>query len=354
MLYWLYRHAEINLFQYITLRASVAFFLAFMLTVWLMPKFIAWAKNRNASQPIYELAPSTHKHKNDTPTMGGIVFISSALLSVVLCAKLNNIYIIGALLTLALFGLIGLKDDLSKIMQGKNGAGLKPRTKFLLQCTAAVIVGALLFWFSNLTTELYVPFYKKPLFDLYFLSLFFWAFVMVSASNAVNLTDGLDGLATVPSVFSLLSLGVFVYICGNAVFSTYLLLPKVMGSGEVLIVVTSLAGALLGFLWYNCYPAQVFMGDSGSLSVGAFIGYSAVISKNEFLLIFIGFVFVMETISVILQVGSFKARKKRVFLMAPIHHHFEIKGWTENKIIVRFWIIALLSNLLALTALKIR
>jgi phospho-N-acetylmuramoyl-pentapeptide-transferase len=354
MLYWFYRHAGINLFQYITLRASVAFFLGFVLTVWLMPKFIAWAKNRKASQPIYELAPSSHKRKNDTPTMGGIVFIISSLLATVICTKLNNIYVVGAILTLTLFGLIGLKDDLSKIMNGKNSAGLKPRHKFFLQCVAAFIVGALLFWFSELTTELYVPFYKKPLFDLYYLSLIFWVFVIVSASNAVNLTDGLDGLATVPSVFSLLSLGVFVYVCGNAVFSTYLLLPKVMGSGEVMIVITSLAGALLGFLWYNCYPAQVFMGDSGSLSVGAFIGYSAIISKNEFLLILIGFVFVMETISVILQVGSFKARKKKVFLMAPIHHHFEIKGWTENKIIVRFWIIALLSNLIALTALKIR
>jgi phospho-N-acetylmuramoyl-pentapeptide-transferase len=354
MLYWLYRHAGINLFQYITLRALIAFFLAFAITIWVMPRFIAWAKKRNASQPIFELAPSNHKSKNNTPTMGGVVFIASSLLATVICTKLNNVYVVGALLTLALFGFIGLKDDLSKIMNGKNGAGLKPKTKFLLQCAAALIVGALLLWFSDLTTELYVPFYKKPLFDLYFISLFFWAFVMVSASNAVNLTDGLDGLAAVPSVFSLLSLGVFVYVCGNAVFSTYLLLPKVMGSGEVLIVVTSLAGALLGFLWYNCYPAQVFMGDSGSLSVGAFIGYSAIISKNEFLLIFVGFVFVMETISVILQVGSFKARKKRVFLMAPIHHHFEIKGWTENKIIVRFWIIALLSNLIALTALKIR
>ncbi|MDR2341457.1 MAG: phospho-N-acetylmuramoyl-pentapeptide-transferase [Campylobacteraceae bacterium] len=354
MLYWFYRHAGINLFQYITLRASVAFFLAFILTVWLMPKFITWAKKRKASQPIYELAPSTHKCKNDTPTMGGLVFIGATLFATLLCTKLNNIYVVGAILALVLFGLIGLKDDLSKIIGGKNGAGLKAKTKFFLQCTAAATICAVLFWYSELTTELYMPFYKKPLFDLCYLALFFWVFVLVSSSNAVNLTDGLDGLATVPSIFSLLTLGIFVYVCGNAVFSSYLLLPKVMGAGEVLIVVTSLMGSLVGFLWYNCYPAQVFMGDSGSLSVGAFIGYSAVISKNEFLLILIGFVFVMETISVILQVGSFKTRKKRVFLMAPIHHHFEIKGWAENKIIVRFWIIALLSNLLALTALKIR
>lgn len=177
---------------------------------------------------------------------------------------------------------------------------------------------------------------------------------MVSASNAVNLTDGLDGLATVPSIFSMLSLGVFIYISGNAVLSAYLLLPKVSGVGEIVIVAAALIGSLMGFLWYNCYPAEVFMGDSGSLSIGAFIGYMAIISKNEILLIIIGFVFVLETVSVILQVGSFKTRKKRLFLMAPIHHHFEIKGWAENKIIVRFWILALLSNLIALTAIKIR
>ncbi|MDR2790542.1 MAG: phospho-N-acetylmuramoyl-pentapeptide-transferase [Campylobacteraceae bacterium] len=354
MLYWFYRHVGINLFQYITFRASVAFFLAFIFTVWLMPRFIAWAKKRKASQPIYELAPNTHKCKNDTPTMGGIVFIGAALLATVFCAKLNNIYVIGAVLTLSLFGFIGLKDDISKIFKGKNDGGLKPKVKFLLQSAAALCVGALLFWYSGLTSELYVPFYKKPLFDMYFISLFFWVFVMISASNAVNLTDGLDGLATVPSIFSLTTLGVFVYMCGSAHWSAELLLPKVMGTGEVFIVIAALIGSLVGFLWYNCYPAQVFMGDGGSLSVGAFTGYTAIISKNEFLLILIGFVFVMETISVILQVGSFKTRKKRVFLMAPIHHHFEIKGWTENKIIVRFWIIALLSNLLALTALKIR
>jgi phospho-N-acetylmuramoyl-pentapeptide-transferase len=354
MLYWLYRHAGINLFQYITLRTSIAFFLAFIITVWLMPRFIAWAKKRNASQPIYKLAPSTHKHKNDTPTMGGLVFISATLLATVFCARLNNIFIIGGVLTLALFGIIGLKDDLSKIFGKKNEAGLKAKHKFVMQCLAAVIVGGIIYFASNVGTNLYIPFYKYPLFDLTYFSIIFWVIVMVSASNAVNLTDGLDGLATVPSMFSLITIGIFVYASGHVTISAYLLLPKISGSSEVLIIVGALIGSLVGFLWYNCHPAQVFMGDSGSLSVGAFIGYSAIISKNEFLLLFVGFVFVMETISVILQIGSFKARKKRMFLMAPIHHHFEIKGWAENKIIVRFWIMALLSNFIALTALKIR
>ncbi|MDR1976994.1 MAG: phospho-N-acetylmuramoyl-pentapeptide-transferase [Campylobacteraceae bacterium] len=354
MLYWLYRHAGINLFQYITLRASVAFFLAFILTVWLMPKFIAWAKKRKASQPIFDLAPSNHKAKNDTPTMGGLVFVTATLLATVLCARLNNIFIVGGILTLGLFGFIGLKDDISKILGKKNEAGLKSRSKFIMQCVAAAAVGVTIYIFSDMSTNLYIPFYKNSLFDLTYFAVLFWMLVMVSASNAVNLTDGLDGLATVPSIFSLITIGIFVYLSGHAAMSAYLLLPKVSGSGEVLVIVSALIGSLVGFLWYNCHPAQIFMGDSGSLSVGAFIGYTAIISKNEFLLIIVGFVFVLETVSVILQVGSFKTRKKRMFLMAPIHHHFEIKGWTENKIIVRFWIIALLSNLIALTALKIR
>ncbi|MFW5607470.1 MAG: phospho-N-acetylmuramoyl-pentapeptide-transferase, partial [Campylobacter hyointestinalis] len=200
----------------------------------------------------------------------------------------------------------------------------------------------------------YIPFYKHPVLDMSYFVILFWILVLVSASNAVNLTDGLDGLATVPSIFALVTLGVFAYLMGNAVYSSYLLLPKFAGVGELLILATAMIGAMLGFLWFNCYPAEVFMGDSGSLSIGAFIGYMGIATKNEILLIIIGFVFVMETMSVILQVGSFKIRKKRIFLMAPIHHHFEIKGWNENKIIIRFWMIALLANLIALTALKLR
>ncbi|MFV0482088.1 MAG: phospho-N-acetylmuramoyl-pentapeptide-transferase [Campylobacteraceae bacterium] len=354
MLYWFYRHLDINIFQYITLRAAIAFFISFVLVVWFMPKFIAWAKAKNASQPIYDLAPTAHKAKSNTPTMGGIVFIGATLMATLLCARLNNMFVVGGILTLLMFGLIGFKDDFSKIAGKKNEAGLSPRVKLFLQITSATVVSLLLFLIPELNTNLYIPFYKHPLYDIAYFSVFFWILVLVSSSNAVNLTDGLDGLATVPAIFALLALGIFVYISGHATLSSYLLIPKVSTSGEVMIIIAALMGALVGFLWYNCYPAQVFMGDSGSLSIGAFIGYSAIVSKNEFLLILIGFVFVMETVSVILQVGSFKTRKKRVFLMAPIHHHFEIKGWAENKIIVRFWIIALLTNLIALTSLKIR
>ena len=354
MLYFLYQIFSINLFQYITVRAGTAFFLSFVLTIYLMPRFIKWAKARNANQPIYDLAPKTHQKKSKTPTMGGIVFLVASLIAIVICARMNNLFVLAGLACIILFGPIGMEDDLAKIVGKKNTAGLTPRMKMLLQILASGIVALILYTGIDLATDFYIPFYKYPLFDMNILAIGFWILVMVSASNAVNLTDGLDGLATVPSILSILSLGIFVYVGGNAFLSSYLLLPKVGGSGEVVIVATAIIGSLVGFLWFNCYPAEIFMGDSGSLSIGAFIGYMAIISKNEILLILIGFVFVLETVSVILQVGSFKTRKKRIFLMAPIHHHFEVKGWPENKIIVRFWIIALLSNLLALTALKIR
>ncbi len=319
-----------------------------------MPKFIKWAKSKNANQPIYSLAPQSHQSKGKTPTMGGLVIVFSALIAVLLCVNLTNSFALIGFGVIALFGLIGIKDDISKITGKDNSAGLSARAKFTLQLASALLVSYFLYTSTLLNSELYIPFYKHPVVDLSWFAVVFWALVMVSSSNSVNLTDGLDGLATVPSILSMLSLGVFVYISGHAILSGYLLLPKISGIGEVVIIAAALIGSLVGFLWYNCYPAEVFMGDSGSLSLGAFIGYMAIISKNELLLFLVGFVFVLETLSVILQVGSFKTRKKRVFLMAPIHHHFEIKGWAENKIIVRFWIMALISNIIALTALKLR
>ncbi len=354
MLYEIYNIFSINLFQYITVRAGAAFFIAFILTLYILPKFISWAKKKKANQPIYHLAPKTHQVKSNTPTMGGVVFVFSTLVATLICAKWSNPYVIGGVLSIVFFSLIGIKDDLAKIVGNSNEAGLSKGAKITLQIIAASIVSLILYYYSSLPTDFYLPFYKHPLFDMEIFSIVFWILVIISASNAVNLTDGLDGLATVPSVFALLSLGVFVYIGGHAVLSSYLFLPKVSFSGEVVIIAAALIGSLTAFLWYNCYPAEIFMGDSGSLSIGAFIAYMAIISKNEILLILIGFVFVLETVSVILQVGSFKTRKKRIFHMAPLHHHFEIKGWAENKIIVRFWIIALMTNLLALMEIKLR
>ncbi len=354
MLYWLYQLTSINIFQYITFRAGVAFFVSFVLALFLIPKFISWAKKKNANQPIYALAPKTHQKKSKTPTMGGVVFLFSTLIATLLCVQIDNVFAIAGVLTILLFGLIGVKDDLSKILNSNNQSGLSKRAKLTLQALSSLAIASFIFFYSGLSSELFIPFLKHPVFDIEIFAIAFWVLVMVSSSNAVNLTDGLDGLATVPSIFSLVTLGVFVYIGGHAVLSSYLFLPKVSGSGEVVIIASALIGSLTAFLWFNCYPAEIFMGDSGSLSVGAFIGYMAIISKNELLLILIGFVFVLETLSVILQVGSFKTRKKRIFHMAPIHHHFEIKGWAENKIIVRFWIIALMSNLFALMEIKLR
>ena len=354
MFYHLYELTNLNIFQYISVRAGIAFFLAFGLTGYFMPKFIAWAKAKNASQPIYELAPQSHQKKGKTPTMGGLVFISTAIIASLLCAKLNNTFVIASILTLIGFMLLGFKDDYAKILGAKNHAGLTPKAKMLAQVGISFIISAILYFTKALDTNFYLPFYKFAIFDLGIFAIAFWTLVIVAASNAVNLTDGLDGLATVPAIFSLITLGVFAYICGHAVFSSYLLLPKIVGVGESIVVASALIGSLMGFLWFNCYPAEIFMGDTGSLSIGGYVGLMGVMTKNEILLIIIGFVFVMETLSVILQVGSFKIFKKRIFLMAPIHHHFELKGWVENKIIVRFWIIALLANLIALTALKVR
>lgn len=318
-----------------------------------MPRFIRWAQSTSSLQPINEWAPQRHQAKAKTPTMGGIVFIGATILASLISIKFSNLYAVGAVVTLIFFALIGFQDDIAKIKKNENLAGLKARTKLFLQTTFALIISIFLYTLSDFNTSLYVPFLKNPIFDMGIFAIFLWVIVIIATSNAVNLTDGLDGLATVPSITALASFSIIIYIIGNANTSSYLLMPNI-NIGEVAIVSSALIGALSGFLWYNCHPAEVFMGDSGSLTIGAFLGYLAIISKSEILLLLIGSIFVIETLSVILQVGSYKLRKKRVFLMAPIHHHFEMKNWAENKIIVRFWIIATLSNVIALITLKIR
>lgn len=341
---------NINIFHYITVRAILAFLISFILTLYLIPKFIKWAKNK-MSQPIFELAPENHQKKVNTPTMGGVIFLFSALIAIFFTIQLNT-YTYITLLVLVLFSIIGMIDDYSKISHKEN-KGLSAKAKFIMQWGFAFLVASILY-FSGFNTDLYIPFVKEPILNMGIYSIIFWALVIVSTSNAVNLTDGLDGLATVPAIFAFLSLTIFLYLMGNVNFSEYLLLLHINGVGEVSIISTALIGSLLGFLWFNAHPAQIFMGDSGSLSIGALIGFLAILTKSEILLVLIGFIFLVETLSVILQVGSFKLRKKRIFAMAPIHHHFELKGWDENKIIVRFWIISLLSNVLAILSLKIR
>ena len=353
MIYELYLQGFFNIaiVKYITFRSGLAFFIAFITSIFLMPYFISWAKSKKASQPISD-SIKAHAGKRDTPTMGGVVFVLSALFSSLICARLNNAYVLLGILTLLLFMLIGFRDDYMKISSKKN-AGMTSRVKLLLLFCVSAFISISLFN-AGLNTELYIPLWKNSLGDFMYIMTAFWILVFISTTNAVNITDGLDGLATIPSICALASLSVFVYVCGNIEISKYLFWPHVPDSGEIMIISLAVIGALFGFLWYNCHPAQVFMGDSGSLALGGFIAYCAIVSKNEILLILMGSIFVIETISVVLQIGSYKLRNKRIFLMAPIHHHFEAKGWAENKIIVRFWIIAILSNLVALITLKIR
>jgi len=353
LLFWLHQTFDINILGYITVRGGISFFIALFLTFFLMPRFIKWAQKTSSVQPINEWAPDRHKEKISTPTMGGIVFIGATILASLLTIKFSNLYAVGAILTLVLFSIIGFQDDYAKVTQNKNLAGLKARTKLFLQIVSAGLIATYLSVFTNFNTELFIPFMKSAVCDMGFYSIILWILVIVATSNAVNLTDGLDGLATVPSLAALTSFIIIIYITGHATLSAYLLMPN-FDVGEVAIVAAALMGSLSGFLWYNSHPAEVFMGDSGSLTIGAFLGYLAIIGKSEILLLLIGSIFVIETLSVIIQVASFKIRKKRVFLMAPIHHHFEMKNWAENKIIVRFWIIAIVSNLIALMSLKIR
>ncbi len=354
MLYELHNLFGISILKYITFRAGLAFFIAFLLSVYCMPVFIRWAKAKKASQPISD-SIKAHANKKDTPTMGGLVFVSSAIVSSLITAKLNNPYVQIGLICLVAFMLIGARDDYMKI-SAKSNAGMSSKTKFLFLSLIAIVVSFLLYR-AGLNTDFYIPILKKPLLELSDFSslmIIFWVIVFLATTNAVNVTDGLDGLATIPSICALASLSVFMYVGGNFEMSKYLLWPHIVDSGEVMVLSLAMIGALFGFLWYNCHPAQVFMGDSGSLSLGGFIAYCAIVSKNEILLILMGSIFVIETISVILQIGSYRLRHKKIFLMAPIHHHFEVKGWAENKIIVRFWIIAILSNIIALITLKIR
>ena len=352
MVYELNNLLHMHLFGYISIRAGLAFLLAFLLVLILMPKYLVWAISKNANQPISKYV-AAHESKGKTPTMGGAVFLSATIIAAFIVIDLANPYVWGGFITLVGFGLVGLKDDIGKILSGDNLEGLTPRGKMGLQVIIAAMATGLLVY-VGFPTEFYVPFVKNPFFDMGYFAIPFWILIFLATTNAVNLTDGLDGLATVPSITALFSLGAIAYITGHAGAAAYLLVPHISGVGELTVLAFALAGALMGFLWYNCYPAEIFMGDTGSLAIGGFIAYLAIIGKSEVLLILIGFVFVMETVSVILQVGSYKLRKKRIFRMAPIHHHFELKEWAENKIIIRFWMIAFITNVLALITLKIR
>jgi phospho-N-acetylmuramoyl-pentapeptide-transferase len=348
-------YSGFHVFQYLTLRAILAALTALAISLLVGPRMIRWLAEYQVGQRVRSDGPQTHLSKAGTPTMGGALILAAIVAATLLWADLANRFVWVVLLVTIAFGLIGFWDDYLKLVVG-NSRGLIARYKYFWQSFAGLGAAIVLYVTaqSPADTTLYVPFFKHFVVPLGVLFIPLTYFVIVGSSNAVNLTDGLDGLAIMPSVLVAGALGVFAYASGNVVFSNYLGIPYIAGAGEVLVICTAIFGAGLGFLWFNTYPAQVFMGDIGALALGAALGVIAVVVRQEIVLFIMGGVFVMETVSVILQVGSFKLRGKRIFKMAPIHHHFELKGWAEPKVIVRFWIITVILVLLGLATLKLR
>jgi phospho-N-acetylmuramoyl-pentapeptide-transferase len=349
-------YSGFHVFQYLTLRGILAAVTALALALCIGPTMIELLSRYQIGQRVRSDGPQSHLPKAGTPTMGGGLILVAMGLSTLLWADLSSRFVWILMETTVGFGLIGFYDDYLKLVVG-NSKGLAPRYKYLAQSVVGLAAAIMLHHLrqSPAETSLYVPFFKSvalPMSTAGFVA--FSYFVIVGTSNAVNLTDGLDGLAIMPAVMVAAALGVFAYVTGNIKFALYLQIPYIPGVGEVLICSASLVGAGLGFLWFNSYPAQVFMGDVGALAIGASLGTIAVIVRQEIVLFVMGGVFVLETVSVMLQVASFRLTGKRIFRMAPIHHHFELKGWAEPKVIVRFWIISFVLVLVGLATLKIR
>jgi len=341
--------------QYLTFRGILSVLTALTISLLMGPWLIERLNHYQIGQSVRSDGPQSHLSKSGTPTMGGALILLAIGISTLLWADLSNAYVWVVLGVTAVFGAVGWVDDYRKVIE-KNSRGLPARWKYFWQSIAGVGAATFLFWYAKTDSEtsLYIPFFKNVIIPLGILFIPFTYFVIVGASNAVNLTDGLDGLAIMPTVLVAGALAIFSYVVGNAKFASYLLIPYVPGAGELIIICGAIVGAGLGFLWFNTYPAMVFMGDVGALALGAALGTIAVISRHEIVFFIMGGVFVMETVSVILQVGSFKLRGKRIFKMAPIHHHFELKGWPEPRVIVRFWIITVMLVLIGLATLKLR
>ncbi len=351
------RFEPFNLFRYITFRSGGAVVTALFLSFALGPGIIAWLKSKQRDgQPIRLDGPESHlQTKKGTPTMGGFLILTAIVVSTLLWADLTNLYIWVTLFVTVSFGAIGFFDDYRKLTR-RSSRGLGSRSKFAAELLISGI-GALAIVYitrGTLATSLAIPFFKSALFNLGWLFVPMAAFVMTGASNSVNLTDGLDGLAIVPAMIAAGCFALIAYLVGNIVFANYLQLNHVAGSGELTVFCAAMVGAALGFLWFNAPPAMVFMGDTGSLSIGGALGTISVITKHELVLAIIGGLFVLETVSVIVQVASFKLTGKRVFRMAPLHHHFEKKGWQEPTIVIRFWIIASILAIAGLSTLKLR
>jgi phospho-N-acetylmuramoyl-pentapeptide-transferase len=358
MLYhWLYPLSQnspfFNVFKYITFRSFLAFIIATVISILWGKRFIALMKLRQFGQTIREEGPETHKKKEGTPTFGGVVIIGSAFIACLICGNFISLPFLIALFITILYFFLGGLDDYLKVLK-KNTKGVSARQKLLWQFSTALLASYFMIKFGVVDSNLYFPFLKDPIINIGWWYVPFAAFVIVGSSNALNLTDGLDGLAIGPTIISAATLGFLAYLAGHSELANYLFIPYVPDVGELLVLVAAIIGAGVGFLWYNAYPAEIFMGDVGSLSLGGCLGALAVLTKNEFLFVLIGGVFVIEALSVILQVASFKTRGKRIFKMAPIHHHFELKGWPETKVIVRFWIMSLIFAIVALATLKLR
>ncbi len=359
MIYYLSNLSQIffafNIFRYITFRAFLGFIFGFVLCIIMMPKFIRYVKSKQFVQTIRSDGPKTHLAKQNTPTMGGVVILISLLLSIFLTARLNR-FVIWCILVIIYLGTLGFIDDYLKIIK-KHPRGISAKQKLLFQTIFALILCIYLYVTPpnyQYSTHLHIPYLKQTFINLGIFYFFITILTFLGSSNGINLTDGLDGLAIGNIIFVSITYAILSYVAGNYKLASYLKLIYVGGSGELTIVLACLAGSGLGFLWYNSYPASIFMGDTGSLFLGGLIGTVAIFIKQELLLIIAGGVFVVEALSVILQVAYYKKTKKRIFLMAPLHHHYELKGYHESKITVRFWIISILLSIIALSSLKIR
>jgi phospho-N-acetylmuramoyl-pentapeptide-transferase len=360
MLLWLANYLSefepaFSVFQYLTLRSILGVLTALITALSIGPWVIRSLELRQIGQSVREDGPESHLSKQGTPTMGGVLILVCITASTLLWADLENQYIWVALFVLLCFGAIGWIDDWKKVAL-KNSKGLSAKAKYLGQSLISLIAAITLYRMAETPAEttLLIPFFKDVLIPLGAGYVVLTYFVIVGTSNAVNLTDGLDGLAILPAVLVAGALGAFAYLTGNVIFSQYLFLPYISGTGELTIFLGAIVGAGLGFLWFNTYPAQIFMGDVGALSLGAALGVVAVMVRQELVLFIMGGVFVLETVSVMLQVASFRFTGRRLFRMAPIHHHFELKGWPEPRIIVRFWIISVMLVLVGLSTLKLR
>lgn len=349
-------YSPLNVFRYITFRTALAVMTAVLCTYVIAPAIIKRLKRMSLTQQIRDDGPERHSVKEGTPTMGGLIIILSILIAMLFWGNLSNLYVIVVLVSLVGFGAIGFWDDYLKVTR-RSSKGLRAKNKFGLQIALALLIGGFLFMLEYggpYAGVLSVPFFKKWLFAMGWFYVPFSLIVIVGASNAVNLTDGIDGLAIGLIAIAALATGALVYMSGHKGLANYLQVLYLPGTGELTVFCGAMFGAALGFLWYNAYPADVFMGDVGSLGLGGALGTLAVITKQEIVLAIVGGIFVMETISVILQVASFRLTGKRIFRMAPIHHHFELKGWPEPRVIVRFWIVGILLALLSLATLKVR